>query len=117
MVEEQQQLLMKLLKENGRLEQLKEWPSELAVKFEHMLMEHHYILSLDKNEIGCTDATQHELMDDEVAILTNRPSTVGRNEGKPTGHAGQRHNLAFQLPVVQHDSPCQEEGWNVPFLY
>ena len=40
---------------------------ELAVKFERMLMEHHHIFSLDKNEIGCMDATKHviELMDDE----------------------------------------------------
>ena len=66
-VEERQQLLMKLLRENGGLEQLKEWPPELAVKFECMLMEHHHIFSLDKNEIGCTDAAKHviELMDDE----------------------------------------------------
>ena len=32
-----------------------------------MLMEHHHIFSLDKNEIGCTDTVEHiiELMDDE----------------------------------------------------
>ena len=66
-VKERQQLLMKLLWENGGLEQLKKWPPELAVKFERMLMEHHHIFSLDKNEIGCTDANKHviELMDDE----------------------------------------------------
>ena len=60
-VEERQELLMKLLRENGGLEQLKEWPPELAMKFEH------HIFSLDKNEIGCTDAAKHviELMDDE----------------------------------------------------
>ena len=30
-------------------------------------MEHHHIFSLEKNEIGCTDTTEHiiELMDDE----------------------------------------------------
>ena len=35
--------------------------------FERMLMEHHHIFSLDKNEIGCTDTAEHiiELMDDE----------------------------------------------------
>ena len=30
----QQKLLMELLQQDGRLEQLKEWPSELALKFE-----------------------------------------------------------------------------------
>ena len=64
---EHQELLMELLRKDGGLEQLKEWPPELALKFERMLMEHHHIFSLDKNEIGCTDSAEHiiELMDDE----------------------------------------------------
>ena len=58
---------MELLRQDGGLEQLKEWPPELALKFERMLMEHHHIFSLEKNEIGCTDSAEHiiELMDDE----------------------------------------------------
>ena len=66
-IKEQQKLPMELLWQDGRLEQLKEWPPELALKFEHMLMEHHHIFSLDKNEIGCMDSAEHiiELMDDE----------------------------------------------------
>ena len=40
---ERQKLLMELLRQDGELEQLKEWPSELALKFERMLMEHHHI--------------------------------------------------------------------------
>ena len=67
MIEERQKLLMELLRQDGGLEQLKEWPPELALKFEQMLMEHHHIFSLDKNEIGCTDTAEHiiELMDEE----------------------------------------------------
>ena len=66
-IEECQKLLMELLRKDGGMEQLKEWPPELALKFERMLMEHHHIFSLDKNEIGCTDSAEHiiELMDDE----------------------------------------------------
>ena len=66
-IEERQKLLMELLRKDGGLEQLKEWPPELALKFERMLMEHHHNFSLDKNEIGCTDSAEHiiELMDDE----------------------------------------------------
>ena len=66
-IEEQQKLLMELLRQDGGLEQLKEWPPELALKFEQMLMEHHHIFSLDKNEICCTDSAEHiiELMDDK----------------------------------------------------
>ena len=59
---------MELLRQDGGLEQLKEWPPELALKFERMLMEHHHIFSLDKNKIGCTDTVEHiiELMEDEL---------------------------------------------------
>ena len=66
-IEERQKLLMELLRQDGGLEQLKEWPLELALKFECMLMEHHHIFLLDKNEIGCTDMAEHiiNLMDDE----------------------------------------------------
>ena len=66
-IEERQKLLMELLRQDGGLEQLKEWPPELALKFKRMLMEHYHIFSLDKNEIGCTDTAEHiiELMDDE----------------------------------------------------
>ena len=66
-IEECQKLLMELLWKDDGLEQLKEWPPDLALKFERMLMEHHHIFSLDKNEIGCTDSAEHiiELMDDE----------------------------------------------------
>ena len=58
---------MELSRQDGGLEQLKEWPSELTLKLERMLMEHHHIFSLDKNEIGCRDTVEHiiELMDDE----------------------------------------------------
>ena len=46
---------------------MKQWPPELALKFERMLMEHHNIFSLEQNEIGCTDTAEHviELLDTE----------------------------------------------------
>ena len=67
MVEERQKLLLEILRKEGRLDKLKKWPPELALKFERMLMEHHNIFSLDKNEIGCTNAAEHviELLDTE----------------------------------------------------
>ena len=66
-VEERQNLLLEILRKEGRLDKLKEWLPELALKFERMLMEHHNIFSLDKNEIGCTNAAKHviELLDTE----------------------------------------------------
>ena len=66
-IPERQKLLMELLKKDGRLDKLKEWPPDLALEFERMLLEHHNIFSLDKNEIGCTDTAEHviELLDTE----------------------------------------------------
>ena len=67
MIPQRQELLMELLREEGGLEQLKDWPPELALKFECLLMEYHNIFSLDKNEISGTDAAEHimELLDEE----------------------------------------------------
>ena len=64
-IEERQKLLLELLRKDGRLD--KQWPLELALKFERMLMEHHNIFSLEQNEIGCTDTAEHviELLDTE----------------------------------------------------
>ena len=58
---------MQLLRQEGGLDELAQWMPELARKFEQMLMEYHDIFSLDKNEIGCTDAAEHiiELLDKE----------------------------------------------------
>ena len=50
-IEERQKLLMELLQQDGRLDQLADWTAELAQKFERQLMEYHDIFSLDKNEI------------------------------------------------------------------
>ena len=64
-IEERQKLLLELLRKEGRLDKLKGWPLELALKFEQMLMEHHNIFSLEPNKIGCTDTAEHviELLD------------------------------------------------------
>ena len=49
------------------MDRLKEWPPELAKKVVALLLEFHHVFSLEPNEIGCTDATEHviELMKDE----------------------------------------------------
>ena len=92
-IEEHQKLLIELLWKDGGLEQLKEWPPELALKFERMLMEHHHIFSLDKNEIGCTDSAEHiiELMDDELFKERFRRIVLPLTRGGPresTRHVG-----------------------------
>ena len=57
--EQRQELLMKVLEENGSLGKLKGWKEEMALKAKQLLMEFHHIFCLEKNEMGCTDATEH----------------------------------------------------------
>ena len=65
--QQRQDLLLAALQKDGWLDRLKEWPPELAKKAVALLLEFHHVFSLEPNEIGCTDATEHviELMKDE----------------------------------------------------
>ena len=58
-MEQYQELLMKVLEENGSLRKLKGWKEETALKDKQLLMEFHHIFSLEKNDMGCIDATKH----------------------------------------------------------
>ena len=65
--QQRQDLLLTTLQKDSGLDRLKEWPPELARKAVALLLEFHHVFSLEPNEIGCTDATEHviELMKDE----------------------------------------------------
>ena len=66
-VKERQELLLTALKKDGGLDRLKDWLPALAAKAIRLLLEFHYIFSLEPNEIGCTNATEHtiELLKEE----------------------------------------------------
>ena len=64
-IPEQQQLLIEILEWDGRLDMLKDWLEKEALDAHRLLMEFHHVFSLDKNEMGCTDTTEH------VIKLTN----------------------------------------------
>ena len=57
--EQCQELLMKVLEENGSLRKLKGWKEETTLKAKWLLMEFHHIFCLEKNEMGCTYTTEH----------------------------------------------------------
>ena len=59
MIPEWQARLMEILEKNGDLTMLEDWPEEDAKRAQQLLMEYHSIFSLDKNEMECTDATEH----------------------------------------------------------
>ena len=59
MILEGQAHLMEILEKNGDLMMLEDWPEEDAKRARRLLMKYHSIFSLDKNEMGCTDATEH----------------------------------------------------------
>ena len=56
---QRQELLMKVLEENDSLGKLDDWKKAMTLKAKHLLMEFHHIFSLERNKIGCTDATEH----------------------------------------------------------
>ena len=58
-VEERQELLMQVLQEKGGLDMLKNWEKLYADQARQLLMEFHNVFSLEKNEMGCTDTTEH----------------------------------------------------------
>ena len=58
-IPERQKLLMEILEKDGGLDMLKDWPEKEATDARRLLMEFHHMFSLDKNEMGCTDTTEH----------------------------------------------------------
>ena len=57
--QQRQDLLLATLKKDGGLDHLKEWLPDLAQKVVALLLEFHHVFSLEPNEIGCMDATEH----------------------------------------------------------
>ena len=121
-IEERQKLLLELLRKEGRLDKLKEWPPELALKFERMLMQHHNIFSLEQNKIGCTDAAEHviELLDTEPFKERFRwiaPPLVEEVREHIQEMLDGGHDTSVSIPLVQRQSPCAEKGWGSPVLH
>ena len=58
-IPERQAELIKILEKDRGLDMLKDWPEDDARRACRLLMEYHDVFSLDKNEMGCTDATEH----------------------------------------------------------
>ena len=58
-VEERQELLMQVLQEKGGLDMLETWEKPYVNQARQLLMELHNVFSLEKNEMGCTDTTEH----------------------------------------------------------
>ena len=58
-IEERQELLMQVLQEKGGLDMLEKWEKPYTDQARQLLMEFHNIFSLEKNEMGCMDTTEH----------------------------------------------------------
>ena len=80
--EQHQELLMKVLEENGSLGKLDGWKKETALKAKRLLMEFHHIFSLERNEIGCTDTTEHviELLPEQDEPFKERFRRIAPHE-------------------------------------
>ena len=82
--EQHQELLVKVLEENGSLGKLKGWKKETALKAKWLLMEFHHIFCLEKNEMGCTDTTKHiiELLPEQDEPFKERFRRIALHEVK-----------------------------------
>ena len=56
---ERQSKLLEILESNGSLDELKNWLLEVATSARQLLLEFHSVFSLEPNEMGCTDTTEH----------------------------------------------------------
>ena len=83
-MEQCQGLLMKVLEENGSLRKLKGWKKETVLKAKRLLMEFHHIFCLEKNEMGCTNITEHviELLPEEDEPFKERFRRIASHEVK-----------------------------------
>ena len=83
-VEQRQELLMKVLTENGSIGKLDgpDWSPQTALKAKRLLMEFHHIFSLEQNEIGCTDVAEHviELLTGEDEPFKERFRRIAPHE-------------------------------------
>ena len=63
MVEQLQELLMRVLTENGSIGKLDGpgWSPQTTLKAKCLLMEFHHVFSLEPNEMGCTDTAEHTI--------------------------------------------------------
>ena len=79
--EQHQELLMKVLQENGSLGKLDDWKEETTLKAKWLLREFHHIC-LEKNEMGCTNATEHiiELLPEQDEQFKKRFRRIVLNE-------------------------------------
>ena len=104
-IKERQELLLTALKKDGGLDRLKDWPPALAAQAIWLLLEFHYIFSLEPNEIGCTDATEHtiELLKDEPFKERFRriaPPVVERGTKAHSGNAGWGSHSTLTITMV-----------------
>ena len=65
---ERQEKLLEILEGNGGLDGLKDWPPEVATNAHQLLLEFHSVFSLEPNEMGCTDTTEHI-----IEVTNNEP--------------------------------------------
>ena len=80
--EQCQELLIKVLEENGSLRKLKGWKKEMALKAKWLLMEFHHVFCLEKNEMDCTNATEHiiELLPEQDEPFKERFRRIAPHE-------------------------------------
>ena len=120
MVAAQQEKLLKKINLDG----LCNWTPRNAAAAKELILAFHNIFTLDRNELGCTSAIEHEIhinnsepfkewfrhiplpLLDEVRTLLRDMLDVGA-----------LHTSKSHTPVVQHIGISLEKGWNCVLLH
>ena len=81
-----------------------------------LLLEFHHVFSLEPNEIGCTDTTEHviKLMKDEPfkeMFWHIAPPLVDEVTPAYPGDVGRRCHPTLPVTMVQCHGAGEEEGW------
>ena len=63
-----QEKLLEILESNRGFDGLKDWPPKVAMNACQLLLEFHSVFSLEPNEMGCTDMTEHI-----IEVTNNEP--------------------------------------------
>ena len=121
MILERQQLLIEILERDGGLDMLKDWPEKEALDACWLLMEFHHMFLLDKNEMGCTDTTEHVIKLTKSEPFKERfwriapPLVEEVHEHIQMLDGGAIH--PSNSPLVQCRGASQEEGWHIEVLH
>ena len=108
-IPERQVELIKILEKDGGLDMLKDWPEDDARRARRLLMGYHDVFSLDKNEMGCTDATEHV-----IKLTKSEPFKERFRRIAPPLVEGDPGTLRFCIDFQRLNNQTEKDSFPMP---